>query len=79
MSELYSTEKKTITAAQVMADLTGVTQYVFGIRCIEEDGYSWLEYEITEDKSEYIDVRYSELLATVLPSSKQQTDEEMNK
>ena len=51
MSELYSTEKKTITAAQVMADLTGVTQYVFGIRCIEEDGYSWLEYELQRTKA----------------------------
>ena len=75
---MRSIEKMTITAAQVMANLTGVTQYVFGIRCIEEDGYSWLVYEITEDKSEYIDVWGSELLATVLPnSSKQQTDEEM--
>tara|TARA_Y100001963_G_scaffold155325_1_gene246133 strand:+ start:4143 stop:4376 length:234 start_codon:yes stop_codon:yes gene_type:complete len=72
-------EEKTIATAQVMADLTGVKQYVFGIRCFEEDGYSWLEYEITEDKSEYINVRYSELLTIVLPGSKQQTDEEMNK
>tara|TARA_Y100001938_G_scaffold92052_1_gene126265 strand:+ start:3523 stop:3756 length:234 start_codon:yes stop_codon:yes gene_type:complete len=72
-------EEKTIAAAQVIADITGAKQYVFGIRCIEEDGYSWLEYEITEDKSEYINVRYSELLTIVLPGSKQQTDEEMNK
>ena len=74
-----TTEEKTIAAAQVIADLTGATQYVFGIRCIEEDSYSWLEYEITEDKGEYINVRYSELLTTVLPSSKQLIDEEMNK
>ena len=76
---MRSTEEKTSTAAQVMADLPGAKQYVFCIVCFEEDGYSWSEYEITEDELEHHDTPNSYLVTTVLPSSKQQTDEEMNK
>ena len=74
-----TTEEKTIAAAQVIADLTGVRQYVFRIVCFEEDGYSWPEYDISEDELEHHDTPNSELVTIVLPSSKQQTDEEMNK
>ena len=74
-----TTEEKTIAAAQVIADLTGVTQYVFRIVCFEEDGYSWPEYDITEDELEHHDTPYSDLVTTVLPSSKQLINKEMNK
>ena len=69
-------EEKTIAAAQVIADLTGVRQYVFRIVCFEEDGYSWPEYDISEDELEHHDTPNSELVTTVLPSSKQRTYEE---
>ena len=74
-----TTEEKTIATAQVIADITGVRQYVFRIVCFEEDGYSWPEYDISEDKLEHHDTPNSELVTIVLPSSKQLIDEEMNK
>jgi len=72
-----TTEEKTIAAAQVMADLTGVRQYVFRIVCFEEDGYSWPEYDITEDELKYHDRPNSDLIFRVMP--KQLINKEMNK
>ena len=64
-------EEKTIAAAQVMADLTGVTQYVFRIVCFEEDGYSWPEYDISEDKLKHHYTPNSDLIMTAIPNIKQ--------
>jgi hypothetical protein len=77
MNMNMTTEEKTIATAQALADMTGVTQYVFRIVCFEEDGYSWPEYDISEDELEHHDTPNSELVTIVLPISKQQTNEEM--
>ena len=64
-------EEKTIAAAQVIADLTGVRQYVFRIVCFEEDGYSWPEYDISEDKLKHNYTPNSDLIMVVIPNIKQ--------